>query len=111
MTLFHNIKVFKLEHDAEFSTSPHSPQGQVRVDDKFSMLTFGSCNIFVLTPFYPRFSTYNTVDKSSLTIRIVNLEDAGTYECRSWNSNSAGNNTASITVKPAGKFNTRNKAP
>eukprot|EP00116_Pleurobrachia_bachei_P018065 sb/3478327/ len=50
-----------------------------------------------------RFSSFTNAEKSVLTIARVENRDAGVFECRSWSDTAAGNNTATLFVKDAGK--------
>ena len=60
--------------------------------------------MFQLTETLFRFSSFSNAEKSVLTIARVENRDAGVYECRSWSETAAGNNTATLFVKDAGKM-------
>ncbi|KAL5250784.1 hypothetical protein ACHWQZ_G016502 [Mnemiopsis leidyi] len=51
-----------------------------------------------------RYSMFTEGDKSTLTILKVGTKDEGTYECRAWNTDYAGNNTATIIVQDPGNI-------
>ncbi|XP_063687946.1 receptor-type tyrosine-protein phosphatase F-like isoform X2 [Bolinopsis microptera] len=70
------------------------------IDSKYSWLRNGQ----EIGDINDRYSMFTQADKSTLTIQNIAMRDEGTYECRAWNTNSAGNNTATVIVQDAGNI-------